>query len=78
MSGMTKEDVKDALERVLTWPRERQEHAVRVLREMEEQYASSYRLTDDQVEEVERRLADDDVNSLTLDEVRLRLAQRRR
>ncbi len=55
---MTKEQVKEILDRVLTWPPKRQEDAVRVLSEMEEQDASPYRLTDEQVSEVERRRAD--------------------
>jgi hypothetical protein len=52
---MTRDQVKEILERVLTWPPERQEDAVRVLTAMEEQDASGYRLTDEQVEEVRRR-----------------------
>jgi hypothetical protein len=54
-SNMTKEQVKEILDRVLTWPPERQEHAARMLSDMEEQEASPYQLTDEQVEEVERR-----------------------
>jgi hypothetical protein len=53
--AMTKEQVKEILERVLTWPPERQESAARVLAEMEEQDASAYGLSDEQVEEVRRR-----------------------
>jgi hypothetical protein len=52
---MTKEQVKEILDRVLTWPPKRQEDAVRVLSDMEEQDTSPYHLTDEQVEEVERR-----------------------
>src|SRR5437588_13010079 len=55
---MTKAQVKEILDRVLTWPPERQEGAVRILREIEEQDARRYRLTNKQVEEVERRRAD--------------------
>jgi hypothetical protein len=55
---MNKEQVKEILDRVLTWPPKRQEDAARVLSEMEEQDASPYRLTDEQVEEVARRRAD--------------------
>jgi hypothetical protein len=55
---MTNEQVKEILDRVLTWPPRRQEDAARVLTEMEKQDASHYHLTDEQVEEVERRRAD--------------------
>jgi hypothetical protein len=46
---MTKEQVKEILERVLTWPPERQEHAARMLSEMEAQETSPYHLSDEQV-----------------------------
>jgi hypothetical protein len=55
---MTRDQVKEILDRVLTWPPERQEDAARLLAEMEEQDASPYRLTDEQAEEVARRRAD--------------------
>ena len=55
---MTKNQVKEMLDRVLTWPPKRQEDAVRVLSKMEEQDASARSLTDEQVEEVRRRRAD--------------------
>jgi hypothetical protein len=58
MQIMADDTVKEVLDRVLTWPVKRQEDAVRILREMEEQDASPYHLTDDQVAEVERRRAD--------------------
>ena len=40
--------LKDILERVETWPKERQEDAARLLMAMEVQDASLYRLTDEQ------------------------------
>ena len=43
---MGKEQVKAVLDRVLTWPRERQEDAAKVLMLMESQDESLYRLTD--------------------------------
>jgi hypothetical protein len=74
---MTKEQVKQILDRVLTWPPERQADAVRMVELMEEQDRSDWRLTDEQVAEVKRRLADPNPQFLTLEEVRERLAQRR-
>ena len=56
--AMTKEQVKQVLNRVLTWPPQRQEAAARVLEEMEQQDASRSQLTDEQVAEIERRRAD--------------------
>jgi len=54
---MTKEQVKEILDRVLEWPAQRQEDAARMLREMEQQDARRPGLADDEVEEVERRRA---------------------
>ena len=55
---MTKKQVKEILDRVLTWPPERQEDVVRMLSAMEEQDANACGLTDEQVAEIERRRAD--------------------
>jgi hypothetical protein len=55
---MTKQQVKEILDRVLTWPPERQEDAARLLADMEQQDTGSYRLTDEQAEEVQRRQQD--------------------
>jgi len=74
---MTKEQVKAVLDRVLSWPPERQEEAARVLTQMEEQDARPYQLTDEQLAEVKRRLADPSPKFLTLEEVRERFARRR-
>ena len=74
---MTKDQVKAVLDRVMSWPPERQEEAARVLRQMEEQDASPYQLTDEQLAEVKRRLADPTPKFLTLEEVRERYARRR-
>jgi hypothetical protein len=58
MADMTKNQVKDILDRVLTWPSERQEDVAHVVELMEEQDKSGLRLSDEQAAEVRRRLAD--------------------
>jgi hypothetical protein len=73
---MSKEQVKAILDRVLTWPEQRQEDAAKVLMLMEASDQSVYRLTDEQVAEIERRLADPNPRRLTLDEFKERLARR--
>jgi hypothetical protein len=73
---MSKEQVKAVLDRVLTWPSERQEDAAKVLMLMESQDESVYQLTDEQVEEVRRRRADPNARRLTPDEFNERLRRR--
>ncbi|MGX1324108.1 hypothetical protein AB7M17_007561 [Bradyrhizobium sp. USDA 377] len=73
---MSKEQVKAVLDRVLTWPPERQEDAAKMLILMESQDESVYRLTDEQVEEVRRRRSDPNARRLTLEEFKERLNQR--
>lgn len=77
MTNMKKEQVKEVLDRVLTWPPERQADAAQVLILMEEQDKRSLRLTDEQEAEVRRRLADPNPKFLTLEEVRERFARHR-
>ena len=62
----------------LSWPPERQEQAARVLTEMEAQDESSLRLTDEQVAEVKRRLADPNPNTIPAEEVFRRFRAPRR
>lgn len=71
--AMTKEQIKAVLDRVLDWPPERQEDAAKILTEMEEQDASPYHLTDEQVVEVRRRLDDPDRKLVSHDEARARI-----
>jgi hypothetical protein len=71
---MTTKSLKEAIARVQRWPEKRQEDAARILLEMEAQDTSGYQLTDEQVAEVKRRLADPNPKFLTLAEVRARLA----
>ena len=73
---MSKEEVKAVLDRVLTWPDERQEDAAKVLMLMESADESVYRLTDEQVEEIRRRQVDPNPRRLTLDEFKERLRRR--
>jgi hypothetical protein len=73
---MSKEQVKAVLDRVLTWPNDRQEDAAKVLLLMESQDQSAYRLTDAHVEEVRRRQADPNPRTLALEEFKERLSQR--
>jgi hypothetical protein len=77
IAGMTRDQVKEILDRVLTWSAERQADAARVVEIMEEQDKSDLRLSDEQVAEVKRRLADPNPKFLTLEQVRERFARRR-
>jgi hypothetical protein len=52
---MTRDQVKAVLDRVLTWPPERQEDVVEILKAVEEQDASELRLSGEQLAEVRRR-----------------------
>jgi hypothetical protein len=70
---MGKEHVKAVLDRVLTWPPERQEDAAKMLALMEAQDDSVWRLTDEQLAEVRRRRADKNAKRLTLEEFTERL-----
>jgi hypothetical protein len=63
---MTKEQVKEILDRVLTWPPERQEDAAEILMSIEAQDKSDYRLNDEQLAELRRRRAEENPKSLNL------------
>ena len=75
MASMTNK-LKEIIERVQTWPEDRQEDAARVLSEMEKQDRSNLRLTDEQAAEVRRRLAEENPKTITLAEFNERLRQR--
>jgi hypothetical protein len=66
---MTKDQVKEILERVLTWPPERQADVVEVVAFMEEQDKSGLQLTDEQAAEVRLRLADPNRKTIPAEEV---------
>ena len=70
---MTKDQVKEVLDRVLTWPPERQEDAVEILTFMETQSISGLRLTDEQLAEVRRRRANPSSHKIPFEEVFRRL-----
>lgn len=70
---MTREQVKEILDRVLTWPPERQEHAVEILMSIEAQHASDYGLNDQQLAELRRRRAEENPKMLTLTDFDKRL-----
>lgn len=72
---MSKPQVKEILDRVLTWSSDRQEDAARLLMLMETQDQAGYGLTEEQAKEVERRLLDTDAPHLTLDEFNERLGR---
>jgi hypothetical protein len=74
---MTRDQVKEILDRVLAWPPERQADLAHMVELMEEQDQSNIRLTEEQIAEVKRRLADPNPKFATLDEVRERFARSR-
>ena len=74
---MASKILKEVLERVETWPENRQEDAANLLIEMEQQDGDSIGLTDSQAREVERRLAKPNKKFVTLDEARKQFAFRR-
>ena len=72
---MKKDQISAVLERVRTWPAERQEDAARLLLEMEAQDASPYRLTEEQLAELRRRRAKRNPKYMSLAEVKKRVAR---
>jgi hypothetical protein len=67
--GMTSAQMKEILDRVLTWPPERQEDVARVLAEMEKHDSGTLRLSAEQVVEVRRRLANPSPDTVAAEEV---------
>ncbi|KAA2236368.1 hypothetical protein [Salinarimonas soli] len=56
MVDMTKEQIDDILDRVRTWPPERQADAAAVLLRMEEQDLAALDLTDEEIADLEEAL----------------------
>jgi hypothetical protein len=73
---MTKDQVKEILDRGLTWPPERQADVAHVVELMEKQDNSTLRLSEEQAAEVRRRLADENAKTVTLAEFNDRLRRR--
>ena len=73
---MTKEQVRQILERVRNWPAERQADLAEVAMLMEAQDKSDISLTEEQVDEVRRRLAEPAPKTMTLAEFSERLRHR--
>lgn len=76
MAAMTRDKVKEILDRVLTWPAERQADVAHVVEIMEEQDRSDLRLSEEQAAEVRRRLAEKNPKTITLAEFNERLRRR--
>jgi hypothetical protein len=66
---MTRDQVKAILDRVLTWPPERQADVAHVVEAMEAQDKSELRLSEEQAAEVRRRLADPNRKTIPAEEV---------
>lgn len=73
---MTRDQVKKFLDRVLTWPPERQADLAEVARMMEQHDKSALRLTEEQTAEVRRRLAEAHPKTITLAELNTHLRLR--
>jgi hypothetical protein len=69
---MTKEQIREVLDRVLNWPLERQADVAQVVASMEELDQSALHLTDEQLAEVRRRRANPNPIHISLAEARTR------
>jgi DNA-binding transcriptional MerR regulator len=76
MAGMTRDQVKEILDRVLRLPAERQADVAHMVEMMEAQDRSTLHLTDEQLAEVRRRRAEKNPKTITLAELNARLRQR--
>jgi hypothetical protein len=73
---MTKEQVRQILDRVRNWPAERQADLAEVAMLMEAQDKSDISLSDEQADEVRRRLAEPSPKTTTFAEFSERLRRR--
>jgi hypothetical protein len=74
---MTSDQLKEIIDRVLTWPAERQADVARVIELMEAQDESDLRLSEEQAEEVRRRMANPPAKTIPAGEVFGRLRSSR-
>jgi hypothetical protein len=72
---MTEDQIKAVLDRVLTWPPERQQDAAEILQSMELQDRNGHRLTEEQAAEVQRRRTEAEPKTLSLAEFNERLSR---
>jgi transposase len=73
---MTQDQVKKILDRVMTWPAQRQADLAHIAELMEEQDNSPAQLSEEQAAEVRRRLAEPTPETMTLAEFNERLKRR--
>lgn len=68
MSAMTKQEIEAVFERVQSWPEERQEDVINILREMERQGIEPYELDDEERAAIEEGLAEAERGEFATDE----------
>jgi hypothetical protein len=73
---MTKEQVREILDRVMSWPPERQADVAQIVTIMEAQDKSKIGLSQEQADEVRRRLTEKEPRTLSLAEFNERLRRR--
>ena len=71
--AMTRDQVKEVLDRVLSWPLQRQEDAAAMLKLIEEHDRSSWGLSEEQASELRERIAEENPATLTLTQLDERL-----
>lgn len=69
MALMTRDQVKEVLDRVLTWSAERQADVAHIIEVLEEQDKSDLHLTDEQAAEVRRRMVNRNEKTIPAAEV---------
>lgn len=68
MASMTKSEIDEVLERVRTWPLDRQEDAAAMLLRMEEQGTEPYELSEEELADVEAGLEQAERGEFATDE----------